>query len=311
MHRRYIIIGDVHGCRTELRELLAACHVTKDDCVVYVGDLLDKGPDGPGVVADVREADENGQPTIVVMGNHEETNLRFFESQDRVEDPDDKNMKNRVKDPTGDYLRNYQGLSAEDRLYLETKPVLTFEVPGTKFRVVHAGLTSTYEFPEGDLRWSKLSRPDQGRAVIPLRVRFVREQEEVVVKTTTTTILRGGKVEVMGEPQVQKTVLKAGKMITLGKEHESHPYWAHIYDGRLGHIFFGHNAWKDDPSPREFSHATGLDLGCVFGGRLAAAVVTPDSKGGSVEYKTVESKAVYCARYKPTKLENGYYRPVA
>lgn len=42
---RLIIIGDVHGCVKELRELLdKAGYVDGEDSVVLVGDLVDKGP---------------------------------------------------------------------------------------------------------------------------------------------------------------------------------------------------------------------------------------------------------------------------
>jgi len=42
---RLIIVGDVHGCVKELRELLdKAGYVDGEDSVVLVGDLVDKGP---------------------------------------------------------------------------------------------------------------------------------------------------------------------------------------------------------------------------------------------------------------------------
>ena len=51
---RTIVIGDVHGCRDEHARLLSEVGVTKDDMLVYLGDLLDKGPDGPGLIRDIR-----------------------------------------------------------------------------------------------------------------------------------------------------------------------------------------------------------------------------------------------------------------
>jgi hypothetical protein len=42
---RLIIVGDVHGCLTELRELLAKIDYREgNDTVVLVGDLVEKGP---------------------------------------------------------------------------------------------------------------------------------------------------------------------------------------------------------------------------------------------------------------------------
>src|SRR5712692_9424553 len=44
MAPRTIIIGDIHGCYDELRELLDRANAGPDDRVVSVGDMLRKGP---------------------------------------------------------------------------------------------------------------------------------------------------------------------------------------------------------------------------------------------------------------------------
>ena len=67
----------------------------------------------------------------------------------------------------------------------------------------------------------------------------------------------------------------SGKMLVLGTEKPGDPFWAQVYDGRFGHVFFGHEPFLD--GPRKFENATGLDTGCVFGGPLTAAVVHGDS----------------------------------
>ena len=48
------IVGDVHGCRTELEALLDSLDVDGNDLVVYAGDLIRKGPDTRGVLNLVR-----------------------------------------------------------------------------------------------------------------------------------------------------------------------------------------------------------------------------------------------------------------
>ncbi len=70
-------------------------------------------------------------------------------------------------------------------------------------------------------------------------------------------------------------VNSSGNMIALAKSTPADPFWAGLYDGRFGHAFFGHFSFKDDAAPRRFAHATGLDLGAVYGNRLAAAVIEP------------------------------------
>jgi len=47
---RTIIVGDIHGCRDELSDLLEACAFAGGDRVIAVGDLVAKGPDSRGVI---------------------------------------------------------------------------------------------------------------------------------------------------------------------------------------------------------------------------------------------------------------------
>ena len=62
------IVGDVHGCDARLRTLLDALAVDDDDLVVFVGDLVRKGPDSKAVVDRVARS-----PNLVsVRGNNEQ-----------------------------------------------------------------------------------------------------------------------------------------------------------------------------------------------------------------------------------------------
>lgn len=62
------VIGDVHGCRATLEALLGKLAVDEDDLVIFVGDLVRKGPDGGGVVRLVR----NRENMLAVRGNNEQ-----------------------------------------------------------------------------------------------------------------------------------------------------------------------------------------------------------------------------------------------
>jgi hypothetical protein len=63
---RSIFIGDVHGCATELDELLSLVGPGAGDAVYFVGDLVARGPDSARVLGLFREARAKG-----VLGNHE------------------------------------------------------------------------------------------------------------------------------------------------------------------------------------------------------------------------------------------------
>jgi serine/threonine protein phosphatase 1 len=52
--RRTIIIGDVQGCLAELDTLLDRLAITADDAILFVGDLVARGPDSRGVLRRVR-----------------------------------------------------------------------------------------------------------------------------------------------------------------------------------------------------------------------------------------------------------------
>jgi hypothetical protein len=70
------IIGDVHGEIEALKKLLSRLgydehgHHSRGRRLVFVGDLTDRGPDSPGVVAEVQRLVEAGRAQCV-LGNHE------------------------------------------------------------------------------------------------------------------------------------------------------------------------------------------------------------------------------------------------
>jgi protein phosphatase len=89
------VIGDVHGCRAELETLLtelgyrvesdsqgrAAGAVHPDRRAVFVGDLVDRGPDTPGVLRLVMGMVAAGN-AFCVPGNHEAKLLRALRGKD-------------------------------------------------------------------------------------------------------------------------------------------------------------------------------------------------------------------------------------
>ena len=44
---RTIAVGDIHGCSDALRALLRVLDVERDDCLILLGDYIDRGPDSP------------------------------------------------------------------------------------------------------------------------------------------------------------------------------------------------------------------------------------------------------------------------
>lgn len=73
---RTAIIGDVHGCLKELNELLGVLSLGHGDRVIFVGDLVHKGPDSEGVVRRVMALRDEVGELVLVKGNHEDKAVR-------------------------------------------------------------------------------------------------------------------------------------------------------------------------------------------------------------------------------------------
>jgi hypothetical protein len=121
---RTVIVGDVHGCRGELERLLERIGVTPADRLIFVGDLVGRGPDTLGVLKLVRKLG-----AAVVRGNHEQKLISWREG---------KRKKHPVK-------LNAQMQDVAERLgdgtwrWLREMPAW-LDVPEHGLRVVHAGV---------------------------------------------------------------------------------------------------------------------------------------------------------------------------
>ncbi len=76
------IIGDVHGCSSELEALLGKLGYVDGEhpqgrTAVFLGDLVDRGPDSPGVLRRVMSMVASGN-ALCVPGNHENKYGRFL-----------------------------------------------------------------------------------------------------------------------------------------------------------------------------------------------------------------------------------------
>jgi hypothetical protein len=202
---RTIIVGDVHGCVSELGRLLDGLAPSADDRVLFVGDLIARGPDSRGVLSLYR--DVRGQS---VLGNHEcrllaaHRALRSGQRRQRLSSP---------------HYTLFRQLGEADWELLGELP-LSMALPDHGLCIVHAGIL-----------------PALGLAA-----------QDPWTLTNVRSIAPDGQAS---------------------SRHEFEPWAAHYREGP--HIVFGHNSRLGlQLQPL----ATGLDTGCVYGGRLSALVLT-------------------------------------
>ena len=78
---RLLVIGDIHGCLSQLQKLLAEVRPTANDQVVFLGDYIDRGPDSAGVVEELIAFQAKFPHTVFLCGNHEQMLLDFLEGR--------------------------------------------------------------------------------------------------------------------------------------------------------------------------------------------------------------------------------------
>ncbi len=120
MNGRLIAVGDIHGCHVELADLLEQVGHEPGDRLVFLGDLVNRGPDSRRVIEIARSVQ-----AISLLGNHELRLLKFRRTGDR------KYMKEHD-------LETFDTLLAEDWSYLQAMP-LTFHEPELNTVFVHGG----------------------------------------------------------------------------------------------------------------------------------------------------------------------------
>ena len=205
--QRTVIVGDVHGMLAALLELLAQLRLMAGDRLIFVGDLVDKGPEPAGVVHHLASLAATAPYDIVLVdGNHEDRHRRY--------------QRNLVERPV---------IAAQQAAEAPELPTLAAELT------------------------------EAGRAFLNTAVPFYR------LRAHNLLIVHGG---IPGDMRR----FPAG-FVGLGQEKPGDPFWADVYDGRFGHVVFGHQPFLDGPA--EFAHATGIDTGAVHGGALTALVL-PD-----------------------------------
>ncbi|WP_350223936.1 metallophosphoesterase [Plantibacter sp. ME-Dv--P-095] len=76
---RSAFIGDIHGCRGALRQVLARLPADGRE-LVFLGDYVNRGPESRGVIEDLIELSSSSHAKVSLLaGNHEEVLLALLE----------------------------------------------------------------------------------------------------------------------------------------------------------------------------------------------------------------------------------------
>jgi predicted phosphodiesterase len=120
MKGRLIAIGDIHGCYQEFEDLLEKLAPEKDDRIILLGDLINRGPDSARVIALARK-----HASLSLLGNHELRLLNYRKTGDSTH----------LKKSDYDTLKQ---LSSRDWTYMNAMP-LTHHEREHAIVLVHGG----------------------------------------------------------------------------------------------------------------------------------------------------------------------------
>ncbi|MEV6834686.1 polynucleotide kinase-phosphatase [Streptomyces sp. NPDC051133] len=134
------IVGDVHGCSAELEALLGELGYVDGEhpagrTAVFVGDLVDRGPDSPGVLRRVMSMVKSGN-ALCVPGNHENKYGRHLKGR---------NVQHThgLAETIAQMERESEEFRAEVRQFLDGL-VSHYVLDGGRLVVCHAGLPEKY-----------------------------------------------------------------------------------------------------------------------------------------------------------------------
>ncbi len=82
---RLLVMSDIHGDLTLLRRLLASAHLSPDDLLVLLGDLLEKGPESLATLRFVMELSRTHQ-VFPVNGNCDDLVVGFVDGREELPD---------------------------------------------------------------------------------------------------------------------------------------------------------------------------------------------------------------------------------
>lgn len=120
MRGRIVAVGDIHGCHLEFAELLGKLELGRDDRLVLLGDLVNRGPDSCAVL-DLARANR----AVSLLGNHELRLLKYRRTGD-------------MKYAKEHDLDTFGKLRPQDWGYLESM-ALTYEERELNTVFVHGG----------------------------------------------------------------------------------------------------------------------------------------------------------------------------
>ena len=188
------VIGDTHGHIKTLTFLLEKLDLDMNDRVIFLGDMIDRGPGSKSIFDLVKEYQKNGHDFVCIRGNHDDLMLQSYHEEMtrgkgllRFMKKD--HVKRRWFDMGGDSTMKSFGatrMADIDPIYIDFIESMYHFVEDEQYFYVHAGFdfedAAPFEQPQPML-WIRDFKVDlektQGKKVVhghtPLDLEFIRD----------------------------------------------------------------------------------------------------------------------------------------
>ncbi len=187
------VVGDVHGCYYSMMALMDRLGPGKEDTVVFLGDLINKGPHSLKVVDQIISWREEGYHMPSLVGNHELKMLRMIGNKNEIEI--DLYWKLYSARGAYDEFFNEQYAIPEDylRFFKNLEPYIAYD----NYLLVHAGIDFSLSNPLQDLNsltgirgWAQnyLSSKVEGKTIVHGHQNCTLEETENAVETDARVI---------------------------------------------------------------------------------------------------------------------------
>ena len=162
------IIPDIHGCAQTLKALLEnLLKVTKNDTLYFLGDYIDRGPDGKGVIDYLMHLKEEEYNIYCLKGNHEDLCVNAYEADQKKKLFGGKHSEQKEWEAVG-AKTTIQSFGVKHpreipKKYIDWMNMCLPYVELEKYILVHAGMNFKVEDPFKDthsMMWTRNFRVD-------------------------------------------------------------------------------------------------------------------------------------------------------
>lgn len=264
------VIGDIQGCYKEFKNLLKLIDPDKENKFFCVGDLVNRGPESEKVVDYVLK-----NKVKSVLGNHDLHLMAILAGVRKHNDKKDTMTKIISKNKSVEILDYFLNFPFAKVLSNETKKTL----------VVHAGVLPTWSIEDikaanEELTSSLKSNPEK------FLDQMYGDRRKAISKSTNKKNRRRYLVNVFTRMRfiTKENKLDLNTKIKKSPKQKYQPWFNYKHKAlkEVDSIVFGH--WAALKGVTNNNKIKGVDLGCVWGGSLAAinindrSIITVDSQ---------------------------------